>query len=197
MLDSSFFNRPTLEVARDLLGKSIVRDGIKAVIVETEAYIGPIDKGCHAYHFRKTSRNEVMFQQYGIAYIYMVYGMYHCLNFVTEEKGMPCAVLVRAVMVTDGHQQASLNRYAKDFSTLSSYEQKNFSNGPGKVCMLLNLTRKQNGLSLQSDELSVDETGINDFDIVTAKRVNIDYAEEAKDFPWRFYISGNKNVSVK
>ncbi|MBN2853370.1 MAG: DNA-3-methyladenine glycosylase [Clostridia bacterium] len=197
MLDSNFFNRPTLEVASDLLGKVIVRNGVKAVIVETEAYIGPVDKGCHAYHFKKTKRNEVMFSCGGVAYLYLIYGMYYCLNFVTEGEGFPCAVLIRSVEVVEGLDTACRRRYKKEYSQLSSRQIRNLSNGPGKVCMLFNLSSAQNGMSLQTDDMYIEDNGISGFDIVKAKRINIDYAEEARDFLWRFYIKGNQNISVK
>ncbi|MCK5811308.1 MAG: DNA-3-methyladenine glycosylase [Clostridiales bacterium] len=196
MLDKSFFNRPTLQVAQDLLGKSIVRNNIKATIIETEAYIGPIDKACHAYNFHKTTRNSVMFQEYAIAYIYQIYGMYHCFNIVTEKKGMPCAVLIRAIDITNNNEKASYNRYHKPLTNLSSYQLKNFSNGPGKVCMSLDLNKSHNGIEVISNGLYIEECLSQSFEIVKSKRINIDYASEAKDFLWRFYIKGNKNVSV-
>ncbi len=196
MLDISFYNRPTLKVAYDLLGKTIVRNNIKATIVETEAYIGPIDKACHAYNFHKTSRNAIMFNDCGIAYIYQIYGMYYCFNIVTEEKDKPCAVLIRAIDIFSNSERASNNRYNKSMSDLSSYQLKHFSNGPGKVCMSLDLNKSHNGIKVISKDLYIEEGSLEPFDIVKSKRININYAEDAIDFLWRFYIKGNKNVSV-
>jgi len=197
MIKQDFFNRPTLKVAQDLLGKVIVRNNIKAMIVEVESYIGPLDKGCHAYNFNKTKRNEAMFRNYGIAYIYLIYGMYNCLNFVTEPINMPCAVLIRSVEIIEGKDIASQNRYNLNYNQLSKTQIKNLSNGPGKLCMALNLTRAQNKLPLVSKELHIEDIGYNDFEIVKTKRVNIDYAKEAVHFPWRFYIKNHPCVSIK
>ena len=98
-LDREFYARDTRLVAQALLGKYLVRvrDGCPLAIriTETEAYIGPIDKACHAYNYRRTARTETLFAAPGTAYIYLIYGMYHCLNFVTEAEGEPCAVLLR------------------------------------------------------------------------------------------------------
>ena len=111
ILTREFYNRDTLTVARDLLGRDIVRvleDGTELVcrITETEAYIGRLDKACHAYGGKRTPRTETLFAPPGTAYIYLIYGMYHCLNFVTEEEGEPAAVLIRgAVPVANGENK--------------------------------------------------------------------------------------------
>ena len=102
VLERSFFDRDTLLVARELLGKHLVRvlpDGTQLVcrITETEAYIGRCDKACHAYNYKRTPRTETLFARPGTAYIYLIYGMYCCLNFVTESEGEPAAVLLRGV----------------------------------------------------------------------------------------------------
>ena len=106
----SFYNRDTCQVAQDLLGRYLVRmqDGRPLVIriTETEAYIGRIDKACHAYNYRRTARTETLFAPPGTAYIYLIYGMYHCLNFVTEPEEEPCAVLIRGGQARGG--QANL-----------------------------------------------------------------------------------------
>ena len=100
ILTTDFYRRDTLTVARDLLGREIVRvlpDGTRlgCRITETEAYIGRLDKACHAYGYKRTPRTETLFAPPGTAYIYLIYGMYHCLNFVTEAEGEPAAVLIR------------------------------------------------------------------------------------------------------
>ena len=102
ILPRTFYDRDTLEAARDLLGRDLVRvleDGTELIcrITETEAYIGRMDKACHAYNYRRTARTETLFAPPGTAYIYLIYGMYHCLNFVTEAEGEPCAVLIRGL----------------------------------------------------------------------------------------------------
>ena len=204
ILTKDFYNRDTLEVARDLLGCEIVRaleDGtqLRCRITETEAYIGRIDKACHAYHYRRTARTETLFAPPGTAYIYLIYGMYHCLNFVTEEEGEPAAVLIRgAVPVANGDIIAK-NRFRCKEKEMTPYQRKNFLNGPGKLCKALDLTKAENGCSLCSDNLfvcddlsplglDVPESDSLPFSIQSGKRVGIDYAQEAVDFPWRYWI---------
>ena len=203
-LTKDFYDRDTCQVARDLLGKYLVRiqNGIPLVlrITETEAYIGRCDKACHAYNYRRTQRTETLFAPPGTAYIYLIYGMHHCLNFVTERSGEPAAVLIRGGQVRGGLDFISRNRFGKGPEELSAYQKKNFLNGPGKLCKALALTREQNGMSLLGDELFVcnalEDVGLTTpeedrkpLDIQTSKRIGIDYAEEAIDFPWRFYES--------
>ena len=102
ILPKSFYNRDTVEVARDLLGKYLVREyqGEQLVcrIMETEAYVGRMDKACHAYGYKRTPRTQTLFAPPGTAYIYLIYGMYHCLNLVTEPEGEPCAVLLLSLI---------------------------------------------------------------------------------------------------
>ena len=133
-LTMDFYDRDTCQVARDLLGKYLVRvqNGIPLVlrITETEAYIGRCDKACHAYNYRRTQRTETLFAPPGTAYIYLIYGMHHCLNFVTERSGEPAAVLIRGGQVRGGLDFISRNRFGKGPEELSAYQKKNFLNGP-------------------------------------------------------------------
>lgn len=202
-LPRDFYDRDTRTVAQDLLGKYLVRilDGLPLAvrIHETEAYIGRMDKACHAYGYRRTPRTETLFAAPGAAYIYLIYGMYHCLNFVTEPEGEPAAVLIRGGEARGDVDLLARTRYGKAFSQLSSYQRKNFLNGPGKLCKALALTRAENGCSLRSDSLFVCDSlaplGLEvpagdalPFSIRSGPRVGIDYAEEAVDFPWRYWI---------
>lgn len=201
-LTAQFYNRDTVQVARELVGKYLVRrlDGQPLVcqITETEAYIGRCDKACHAYNYRRTRRTETLFAPPGTAYIYLIYGMYHCLNFVTEPAGEPCAVLIRGGKLLSGLEVVSRLRFGKVPAELSAYQRKNFLNGPGKLCKGFALTREQNGISLTGDSLFVcdtpEEAGLPPEDpnalptqVQAGKRIGIDYAEEATDFPWRFF----------
>ena len=205
-LGRDFYDRDTRLVARDLLGKYLVRvqDGVPLALrlTETEAYIGRMDKACHAWNYRRTRRTETLFASPGTAYIYLIYGMHHCLNFVTEAEGEPAAVLIRGGEVRAGLLFLARNRFGKAPDELSPYQRKNFLNGPGKLCRALALTRAQNGCSLLGDELYVCddladlglESPAEDReppDIKTGKRIGIDYAEEAADFLWRYYLCGN------
>lgn len=191
-LSHSFYNRDTVVVARDLLGKLLVRvqDGLPLVgrITETEAYVGPIDKACHAYNYKRTPRTETLFDPPGTAYIYLIYGMHCCLNFVTEPEGTPCAVLIRAVEPVENNEIIALNRFGILPSEFTSYQKKNYLNGPGKVCKGFALDRTLNGTDLTGNILYVADDGFIPETIHVSKRIGIDYAEEAKDFPWRFYL---------
>ncbi len=190
ILPRSFYDRPTLEVAHDLLGKTLVRmttaGGMALRIVETEAYVGEDDKACHASK-GMTERNRVMFGEPGHAYVYFIYGMYHCLNLVTERDGFPAAVLIRAGQPVYGlPEMASRRKTSKPVEIAS---------GPGKLCMALDIDRNLNGVDLcQKGSLYV-EDGYTPSDIVSCPRVGVDYAGEHKDLPWRFYIKGNACVS--
>ncbi len=199
-LSREFYAQDTLGAARRLLGKYLIRrlDGelLAGRIVETEAYVGRCDKACHAYHYRRTARTETLFAPPGTAYIYLIYGMYHCLNFVTEPEGEPAAVLLRALEPVAGAETMSRLRYGD--KPLTNYRKKNFLNGPGKICRALALTRAENGLDLTGDTLflcdSPEDAGLPPFPapagerVLTGPRIGVDYAEEARDFPWRFRL---------
>lgn len=192
-LPRSFYDGDTVEIARNLLGAYLVRvlDGHKLVcrITETEAYVGRMDKACHAYGYKRTHRTETLFAQPGTAYIYLIYGMYHCLNFVTEPEGEPSAVLIRGVEPVRNRDIIARNRFDCKFDAMTSYQKKNFLNGPGKVCKGLALTRAENGLDLTGGDLYVCEgEPPAPEDIQVGRRIGIDYAEEAVDFPWRFWL---------
>lgn len=203
-LNKDFFNRDTLIVAKELLGKILVRkiDGVilKGKIVETEAYIGAIDKASHAYGGKRTNRTETLYAEPGTVYVFSIYGMYYCLNLISEEKDVAAGVLIRGIEPLEGIEKMSQLRYKKTYEELSNYEKKNFSNGPSKLCMALGIDKRDNCINtISSEELYVEEDFLNKevFSIVEAKRIGIDYAEEAKDFLWRFYIKDNKFVSKK
>ena len=191
-LTREFYDRDTLRVARELLGKFLVRvlGGEKLIcrITETEAYIGRCDKACHAYNYRRTARTETLFAQPGTAYIYFIYGMYHCLNFVTEAEGEPAAVLIRGLEAVSGLETMTRLRYPKAAGELTAYQRKNFLNGPGKLCKALSLDRSLNGADLIGDTLYVLDSGETPEYIHTGPRIGIDYAEEAVYFPWRFWL---------
>ena len=199
-LSREFYAQDTLEAARALLGKILVRrlDGeiLAGRVVETEAYVGRCDKACHAYGYRRTARTETLFSRPGTAYIYLIYGMYHCLNFVTEPEGEPAAVLLRALEPLAGIEAMARRRYGD--KPLTAYRRKHFLDGPGKVCQALALTRAENGLDLTGDTLFLcggpEDAGLPPFPVPAGERVaagprvGVDYAEEARDFPWRFRL---------
>ncbi len=199
-LSLDFFRRDARKVAEDLLGKIIVRNYMEhkltGRIVETEAYVGKIDKASHAYNYKKTTRTEPLFKSAGIAYVYKIYGMYNCMNIVTGCEGDPQGVLIRAIEPIEGIEVMSENRFNKPFTKLKPREILNLTSGPGKLCIAFNIDKSLNTHSILSEELSLYADDFKDFKIVYSKRIGIDYAEEAKDFLWRYYIEGNKYVSV-
>ena len=202
LLDKDYFQKDALYLAKDLLGKILVRevDGkiIKSRIVETEAYIGNGDKACHAYNGRRTKRTEVLYSEGGIAYIYLIYGMYNCLNVVTGIKEEAEAVLIRALEPLNEFDYISNKRFNKDFDNLTKAQKLALTNGPGKLCKALLIDRELNAIKLyEKGKLYLIDDGFKDFGVVKTKRIGIDYAEEAIHFPWRFYIEGNKYVSKK
>lgn len=198
-LSRDFYAGDTVAAAQALLGKVLVRrlDGhlLAGRITETEAYVGRCDKACHAYNYRRTPWTETLFLSPGHAYVYLIYGMYHCLNFVTEPEGEPAAVLLRAVEPIAGIETIRRLRYGD--KPLTPYRMRNFLNGPGKVCQGFGLTRAQNGLDLTGDELFLCD-GPEDLGLpgpaprrerlCRGPRIGVDYAQEAKDFPWRFWL---------
>ena len=203
MLPQAFFSGDTVEVARALVGKYLVRryDGVAlaARITETEAYVGRVDKACHAYNYRKTERTRTLYAPPGTAYVYLIYGMHCCLNFVTEPEGEPAAVLIRGLAPRYNEDVIAENRFHCKYSAMSAYQKKNFLNGPGKVCAGMNIDRSLNALPYGSDALFVcerpEDAGLppcpddnEPLNIKTGKRIGIDYAEEAIHFPWRFYL---------
>lgn len=201
-LKREFYSRSTLDVARDLLGKNLVHrvNGEKLVgkIVEAEAYVGPVDKAAHSYR-GKTERNEVMFGPPGHAYVYRIYGVYNCMNTITQKEGEGTGVLIRAVEPVENIETMARNRYNMPVEDLKRRQILNLTNGPAKLCIAMGITNKNNnGMDLYGDILWIEEVAKDEtFEIIETTRVNIDYAEEAIHFPWRFYIKDNPFVSVK
>lgn len=200
-LDRNFFDRDSLIVAQELLGKVIVHivDGKKlsGKIVEAEAYMGITDKAAHSYGGRRTPRVEVMYGNPGFSYVFIVYGMHYCFNVVTREKGNPQAVLIRAVEPVDGVEYMALNRFNKKYDCLTKKQINNLTNGPGKLCKALLIDKSLNGEDLCGSNLYIEEGENEKFNKIASKRIGIDYAEEAKDYLWRFYIEDNPYISVK
>jgi DNA-3-methyladenine glycosylase len=183
ILNRKFYRCDTLQGAGELLGKKLVRQindlELSGMIVETEAYCGEADSACHA-HCGMTPRNAVMFGDPGHAYVYFTYGMHYMLNLVTEAKGRPCAVLVRAIMPLTGKEEMKVRRRRK-VSELT--------NGPAKLCQALGIDKSLNGWDLtRGKELWVEDyKKIPDKSIITTPRIGIDYAEkEHRNAQWRF-----------
>ncbi len=182
-----FYARTALELAPDLLGLLLVHqtnDGIAAgVITETEAYAGPEDKACHGYNMLRTKRNEAMYGPPGTAYVYFVYGMHCCFNVVAFQEGIPHAVLVRSIEPVIGQNIMHNRRNGK--LPLAS--------GPGRLCQAMGIGKQHNGADLVTGNLYIAQlpgTGTpRELRILTTPRIGIDYAGEAKLYPWRFMLS--------
>jgi len=192
-LERSFYERETILVAKELLGKYLVRSTEEGItsgkIVEVEAYIGPHDAAAHTFNNLRTSRTEVVYGPGGYAYVYLIYGMYHCLNIVTNTAEKPEVVLIRALEPTDGIELMKKRRKCEKL--------KNLCSGPGKLCIAMDITRMHNGIDLCGNELYLlDNSKVPEENIISTPRINIDYAGEAKNYPWRFVIKDSKYLSV-
>ena len=192
-LAEDFFTRDALTVGKELIGKYLVReiDNEKIIvkITETESYLGDIDKACHAYGGKITDRTKTFYMKGSTIYVYLIYGMYYCFNIITDTINKPSAVLIRGAEPVENAEKISLLRYDKPYKDLTTYQKKNFLNGPGKLCKGLNIDKSFNEKSILSNEIYILDN--KDFNINYVKiciRINLDYAEEAKVFLWRFYI---------
>ena len=196
-LKRSFYSRDTLTVARELIGKRLVHrsEGGLTVgeIVETEAYIGPFDPASHAYQGRRTARTEVQFGPAGHAYIYSVFGTNYCFDITTGPLGRPEVVLIRALRPLYGIEIMAKRRGIMLDTTSRSVERpiRNLCNGPGKLCQAMGITKELYGIDVCGDILYLEEGDrkIRPSDIAVTPRVGIDYAGEAKNYPWRFCLS--------
>lgn len=190
-----FYLHHTIDVAKQLLGSYLCTElnGILTygMIVEVEAYIGVIDKASHTYKGKRTKRTEIQFGIGGYAYIFFVYGMYSQFCVVTGPENVPEAILIRAIEPIYGTDIMQQRR--------NQINTKNLTNGPGKLCIALGITTKLYGQDLCGDTIwiSPPNTNIQSIDIVTAKRIGVDYAEEFANKLWRFYIKDNPYVSKK
>lgn len=214
-LSRSFFAREGLTVAKELLGKVLVHETpigtIRGIITEVESYMGVEDKGSHTYGGRRTERTEPMFHIGGTSYVYFTYGMYHCMNIATDVEDNPQAVLIRSVVPADIASQermldlrleASLASIRKrkeakgEELTPSEVERKkksllkHLADGPGKLCIAMGVNKQQNDVDMVESNAFYVTEGINVLpeEIQAGKRIGIDYAEEAADYLWRFFM---------
>jgi DNA-3-methyladenine glycosylase len=198
-LPRSFYDRPTLDVARDLLGKVLVhnRRGVttSGAIVEVEAYIGESDPACHAAP-GPTRRNEPLYGPPGHAYVYLNYGIHALVNVVTEANGSPAAVLVRALDPIDGidvmrarRRRAAKGRRRVEAASLTAHS---LCRGPGNLTMAMGITLAENRVDLLGDRLYVEDRGICADDVVWGARIGITVGTE---HPWRACLRGHPAVS--
>ncbi|MES3018894.1 MAG: DNA-3-methyladenine glycosylase [Bacteroidota bacterium] len=183
-----------VSIARQMLGKHVYSriDGklTGGIIVETEAYRGPDDRGSHAYNDKRTPRNEMMYSAGGVAYMYICYGIHDMLNIVTGTEGMSHAALIRAIEPTEGLDIMRLRRGVFD-------QDRRLCQGPGALAKALGLSKLQNGADLLGNEIWLTDEGRNytDDEIVFAARVGMNFDGPFKTIPWRFYVKGNRYVS--
>jgi len=183
-LTRSFFAQPTLIVAEKLLGKILVKGECSGRIIEVEAYIGEDDPACHACH-GQTPRNAPMFGPPGFSYVYFIYGMYFCLNIVTEKKGFPAAVLIRGIEPICGIELMKKRRGRA----------KNLADGPGKLCNAFSITRADNNLDLICEkDFFVADDGVKISAIQKTSRIGI---REGGDKLWRFVVSKNQELRIR
>jgi DNA-3-methyladenine glycosylase len=188
-LPRTFYNRPAIEVARALLGTVLVHGTTSGRIVETEAYLGPQsgleDRAAHSWR-GITPRTRVIFGQPGHAYVYLIYGMYECLNVVTEPEGIAGCVLIRAL-----EPVAGISRMRRRRPGASGVEK--LANGPGKLTLALGITRRHNGADLTSGPLTIHSPeGPEALRIGVSPRIGI---KHGADLPLRFFIEGSRFVS--
>jgi DNA-3-methyladenine glycosylase len=194
-LPEEFYKSNALTLAQGLLGKKLVCVGpgglTSGYIVETEAYMGAVDRAAHTYEMHRTKRTDVLFGTGGLAYVYLIYGIYYCMNVSANLDNFPEAVLIRALEPVDGIELMKQRRNTEKLQNLCS--------GPGKLCAALGISKEHNGFNLGGDTLYIEETDNSTAfgKIARSPRVNIDYAGQARDYPWRFYYESNSHVSKR
>jgi DNA-3-methyladenine glycosylase len=191
-LPLSFYKQNTKKIAKDLLGKKLVRiykgKPISGIITETEAYLGVDDRAAHSYGGRDTPRVQSMYLDGGHSYVYFIYGLYFCFNVVTRTAKHPEAVLIRALEPLDGIDLMKKFRKKDDLKSLTT--------GPGKLAQALNITKELNGVLLNSPQIFIeDHIKVPKSQIIAKPRIGVDYAKEAKDWPLRFYIKDSQFIS--
>lgn len=195
-LPRSFYRRATEDVARDLLGRYLVRrlDGERLVLrlVETEAYLGAPDRASHAWDGRRTERTESLYLPGGFAYVYLIYGIHHCLNAVTGGTELGSAVLLRAGEPVEGIDTLRRLRGWRERRVRPG----DLAGGPGKLCQALAIDRALDGAPLDEGELRITRgTPVGDHEVVSGPRIGVDYAGDASRWPLRFAVRDNPHVS--
>jgi DNA-3-methyladenine glycosylase len=194
-LPLEFYQRSNvLQIAKELLGKILVTKWNKTVtsarIVETEAYAGVMDRASHAYGARRTKRNDIMYGQGGYAYVYLCYGIHHLFNVVTNDHGIPHAILVRGAEPLQGIKEM-LERTGKDKPDHT------LTRGPGNLSKALGIATGHSGLSLLGKQIFIADDGFRykKKEIIASPRIGVDYAGEDALLHYRFFIKGNPFVS--
>ena len=193
-LSRAFYQTDAVALARALVGKVLVSrtdDGLASgIIVETEAYMGHVDEAAHSFKASADGRTSIMYDSGGHAYVYLIYGMHNCFNITANSADKPEAVLIRALEPLDGIELMQKRRNTQVLKQLCS--------GPGKLCAALGISRAQYGADLCGEMIWLETTDEQSaFAIESSKRINIDYAGEAKDYLWRFTMKESPYLSRK
>lgn len=206
-LGRSFYLRDTTTVAKELLGKRLIHrlnttTTLEGIIVETEAYLGVSDPACHSYLGHRSKRNESMFLPGGFSYVYLIYGLYHCLNIVTCESNDPQAVLIRAVEPINGIDRMQTLRMRSRSSRQGPLKSvTEIANGPGKLCLAFGIDKAHDGLDLQGSKIYLTEYDNSRVNIPSCSKLalspRIGVSGPAKDLPLRFYFSDSPFISRK
>lgn len=200
-LPRSFFARDGITVAKELLGKILVHETpfglVRGIITETEAYMGEEDKGSHTYGGKRTERTEPMYHKGGTSYVYLIYGMYSCMNIAAMKEGIPQAMLLRSVIPADQESERIMLKLRREAAVRKGKKpggeellKKHLADGPGKLCIAMDISRRDNDIDMvESKSFYVTEGNkVMPEQVREGKRIGIDYAEEAADFLWRFYL---------
>ncbi len=194
-LSKEFYLREdVLTISKELLGKYLFSciDGklTGGMITETEAYRAPEDKASHAHGGRRTERTRIFYEEGGISYVYLCYGIHHLFNVVTNQKEIPHAILIRAIEPVEGMEEMMLRRNKNKI-------QPSLTCGPGSLSQALGIGRLHNNIDLQGDLIWIEDRGIivPGKEILKGPRIGVDYAAEYASKPWRFGIKGNKWIS--
>lgn len=194
-LSIHFYNRPdVVQIAKELIGKIIVTKFNEVItsgrIVETEAYIGLLDRASHSFGGKRTARNEHMYAAAGTAYVYICYGMHHLFNVVTNKKNIPDAILIRALEPLQGIDIMLRRTGKKTFDH-------SLTKGPGNAAKALGITKNNSGVHLCKNEIYIADDGyLPENEVIgTSKRIGVESSGDAALMPYRFYIKGNRFVS--
>lgn len=192
-MSTEFYTADALCLAKALLGKLLVTvhegEVTAGIIADTEAYMGTTDRACHAFGGHRSAKNESMYLPGGHAYVYMIYGMYYCVNVTANEKNIPEAVLIRGILPFYG-REIMVSRRASRTGVVSPHVSSHIADGPGKLCRAMAIDRSCDALRLDGERIYICDAGLTPTEEVTAsERLNIDYAGEDALRPWRFALS--------
>lgn len=210
-LTREFFTRDGITVAKELLGKVLVHETplgtVRGIITETESYMGEEDKASHTYGGKRTDRTEPMYHKGGTSYVYLIYGMYRCMNIAAMTEGIPQAALLRSVVPADAESEermcalrvAGRKKRQDGKEALPAGLKKHLADGPGRLCIAMHITKADNDIDLVESQTFYVTEGVSvpPEQIRTGKRIGVAYAEEAADYLWRFSIAPEQVLQMQ